>query len=216
LVSQFDDFTDAVLAGVGPALLVGNSMGAATAVRAASRHPGIVKGLVAIDDPLYARHLPARLARHAEVPTYFWSAVGAMSLPTTVLRWATGRAVRRVMRHPQADVDTFVLAHWQQSLTSMREVAALGRYALQYAFETRTGHRGIRVVCPTLVVHGKRDRIIPLHASLALHQQIPHSELVVLPRSGHCPQLDDPTEVARLVLWLFSRISGRTEGACSV
>jgi pimeloyl-ACP methyl ester carboxylesterase len=31
--------------------------------------------------------------------------------------------------------------------------------------------------------------------------------MVVLPRSGHCPQLDDPAEVTRLTLRLLDRIA---------
>jgi pimeloyl-ACP methyl ester carboxylesterase len=54
-------------------------------------------------------------------------------------------------------------------------------------------------------VHGACDRIIPVHASRTLHRQISGSELVVLPRSGHCPQLDNPDEVVRLTLRLLDR-----------
>jgi pimeloyl-ACP methyl ester carboxylesterase len=69
--------------------------------------------------------------------------------------------------------------------------------------ETRAGHDGINVTCPTLIVHGARDRIVPVAASRLLHQQIPGSDLVVLPHSGHCPQLDNPSEVVRLTLRLL-------------
>jgi pimeloyl-ACP methyl ester carboxylesterase len=108
--------------------------------------------------------------------------------------------MRRVLYGTGSSVDPEVIAQWQQKMSSMADVARLGRYALQYAYETRTGHTGIEVRCPTIVVHGRRDRIIPMHSSHVLHQQIPGSKFVVLPRSGHCPQLDDPDEVARLIL----------------
>ncbi len=81
-------------------------------------------------------------------------------------------------------------------------LAALGRYAFQYAHETADGHRDLQITCPAVVAHGARDRIIPVHASRTLHQQIAGSALVVLPRSGHCPQLDNPREVVRLILEL--------------
>jgi pimeloyl-ACP methyl ester carboxylesterase len=92
----------------------------------------------------------------------------------------------------------------------MADVARLGCYALQYAYETRTGHAGIEVRCPTVVVHGRRDRVIPVHSSRVLHQQIPSSEFVVLPRSGHCAQLDDPDEVVRLILQVAPDAEERT------
>jgi pimeloyl-ACP methyl ester carboxylesterase len=86
----------------------------------------------------------------------------------------------------------------------------LGRNAFQYAWEMRAGHTGISVGCPTIVVHGARDAIIPVHSSLVLHRLIPGSRLVVLPRSGHCPQLDDPGAVARLTMGLLDELARPT------
>ncbi|MCP3811454.1 alpha/beta fold hydrolase, partial [Mycobacteriaceae bacterium Msp059] len=62
IVPQLDRFVDAVLVDTGPAVLVGNSLGAATAVRAAARHRESVKALVALNDPLSGRHWLARQA----------------------------------------------------------------------------------------------------------------------------------------------------------
>jgi pimeloyl-ACP methyl ester carboxylesterase len=200
LLPQFDAFADALLAEHGPVILVGNSLGAATAVRAASRHPESVTALVALDDPLNARHWLARLARSRDVPIRFWRGFGRIPLPDNVLRWAIRQGVARVLYGPGTVADPLVLDQWITTFSSQAAVATLGRYALQYARETRGGHRGVRVGCPSAVVHGARDRIIPVHASRILHQQIPGSELIVLPRSGHCPQLDDPDTVARLVV----------------
>ncbi|OFB37440.1 alpha/beta hydrolase [Mycolicibacterium sp. (ex Dasyatis americana)] len=200
LLPQFDAFADALLADHGPAILVGNSLGAATAVRAATRNPGSVRGLVALDDPLNARHWLARAARYRDLPVRFWNGVGRIPVPATAVRWAARRSVVRVLYgSPTIEPDPVVMTHWATICASQASVAALGRYAFQYARETRGGHRDVRVTCPTVVVHGARDRIIPVDASHLLHQQIPGSELVVLTRSGHCPQLDDPDAVVRLI-----------------
>jgi pimeloyl-ACP methyl ester carboxylesterase len=210
LLPQFDDFADAVLADVGPVVLVGNSLGSATAVRAAAGRPESVKVLVALDDPLHAQHLVARLVRRREVPRVVWAVAAGVRVPTGALHWAAARGARRVLYGPGLSVDPEVIAQWQEKMGSMADVARLGRYALQYAYETRTGHAGNEVRCPTVVVHGRRDRIIPVHSSRVLHQQIPGSELVVLPRSGHCPQLDDPHEVVRLILDVAPDYAERT------
>jgi pimeloyl-ACP methyl ester carboxylesterase len=190
---------------MGPAVLVGNSLGAATAVRAAARNDSVT-ALVTLDDPLGVRSWVARLARRREVPAVVWSRLGRAPVPAKALRWATGKAMPRALYGPAARPDPEVIAHWTGSLTSAADVAALGRYAFQYAYETKGGHRDVRVSCPTVIVHGARDRIIPVQSSRALHQQIPGSDLVVLPRSGHCPQLDDPDEVVRLLLQLLEEV----------
>lgn len=200
LLPQFDAFADALLAEHGPVILVGNSLGSATAVRAATRHPESVTGLVALDDPLNARHWLARLVRSRDVPVRFWRGVSRIPMPDNVLRWVTRQGVARLLYGRRTTADPLVLEQWTDAIESQAAVATLGRYALQYARETRGGHRGVSVGCPTTVVHGARDRIIPVAASRILHQQIPGSELIVLPRSGHCPQLDDPDTVVRLVV----------------
>jgi pimeloyl-ACP methyl ester carboxylesterase len=185
--------------------VMGNSLGAATAVRAATRNDA-VKALIALDDPIGADHWLARFARRSEVPVAVWNRIGRTPLPRKALRWATTRAMPRVLYGPEARPDPEVIAHWTRSLTSAADVATYGRYAFQYAYETKGGHSDVRVTCPTLVVHGAYDRIIPVRSSRTLHQRIPGSDFVVLPKSGHCPQLDNPAEVVQLALALLDRV----------
>lgn len=47
------------------------------------------------------------------------------------------------------------------------------------------------IVCPTLIVHGAQDFIVPAAPDL-LHRLIPHSKLVVIPNSGHYPFIEQP------------------------
>lgn len=202
MLPQFDTFVDALLEERGPAVLVGNSLGAATAVRAAARNPAAVQAVLALNDPLNARHLPARLARGRRLPPQVWRTAAMLPIPAGVLRWATGKAVRHMLYGPDALADPAVVARWRRTIGGPSALAALGRYAFQYAHETADGHRDLQITCPAVVAHGARDRIIPVHASRTLHQQIAGSALVVLPRSGHCPQLDNPREVVRLILEL--------------
>jgi pimeloyl-ACP methyl ester carboxylesterase len=204
MLPQFDAFADVLLTETGPAVLVGNSLGAATSVRAASRNPAVA-ALVALDDPLAAHHLLARLVRRRDLAPAFWSRLGRAPVPARAVQWATRRATPGVLYGPGARPDPDVLAQWSRTVGSLPAVAALGRYAFQYARETRSGHLGVRVDCPTLVVHGARDRIIPVHSSRTLHRLIPGSDFVVLPKSGHCPQLDNADEVVRLTLALLER-----------
>jgi pimeloyl-ACP methyl ester carboxylesterase len=211
MVPQFDAFVDGVIAAHGTVVLVGNSLGATTAVHAAARHPEAVIGLAALDDPMNARHLLARVARTADIPAALWWCAGQIRVPSAGLRWLTERGLRRAL-YGLAAADPDVIARWVETYSSAAELADLCKHAFGYARETRTGHRGVRVGCPTAVVHGAADRIIPVHASYFLHQQIPHSDLVALPDSGHCPQLDSPAKVAELIARLpGSATSGKKQ-----
>jgi pimeloyl-ACP methyl ester carboxylesterase len=75
----------------------------------------------------------------------------------------------------------------------------------EFAQETHECFELDRVRCPTLIVHGGRDRLVPVAAGREMHTRIPHSRLVILPLAGHCPQLDAPEAIARLALELGAR-----------
>jgi 2-hydroxy-6-oxonona-2,4-dienedioate hydrolase len=52
---------------------------------------------------------------------------------------------------------------------------------------------------PTLLFHGRDDRVVHHENSLALLAMIPDSRLVLLNRCGHWAQLEHATEFNRLV-----------------
>ena len=57
--------------------------------------------------------------------------------------------------------------------------------------------------CPTLVVHGDGDEVIPPECGEEAVAAIPGARLVLLPRCGHLSTLEAPDEVTRaLVDWL--------------
>jgi pimeloyl-ACP methyl ester carboxylesterase len=56
---------------------------------------------------------------------------------------------------------------------------------------------------PTLVVWGRRDRIIPIAHARPAHQGMPGSALEVFDDAGHFPQLDDPQRFARTLEAFF-------------
>jgi pimeloyl-ACP methyl ester carboxylesterase len=121
---QFDSFVDAVLEEHGPAVVVGNSLGAATAVRAAARNTERVKGLVALDDPLSARHWLARLARRKPVSERVWSTVGRIRMPPGALRRATARVMPRFLYGPGYPPDPEIVAHWLRSTSRMTDLGS--------------------------------------------------------------------------------------------
>jgi pimeloyl-ACP methyl ester carboxylesterase len=53
---------------------------------------------------------------------------------------------------------------------------------------------------PTTIIWGERDRLLPLTCALELHHGITSSELVLLPRVGHMPQIQAPGKVAQIIM----------------
>ncbi|MEU7143057.1 alpha/beta hydrolase [Nocardia sp. NPDC046473] len=199
LTPQFDRFVDAIIAEHGSLALVGNSLGAATALHAAARHPDEVTAVVSLDEPLLARHWLARVGRLREYRLFF-RLVGLLPIPTALVRWGVRRAVALFVYGPGVVADPEFLTTAVRSVPDMAAVAARGQDATRYAREHPSGHVDLVIGCPVLVVHGTKDRIIPISVGRALHAMLPGSEFVALPGVGHCPQLDVPDEVGRLLL----------------
>jgi 3-oxoadipate enol-lactonase len=62
-----------------------------------------------------------------------------------------------------------------------------------------TGIDVSRIGCPTLVIHGQQDRVVPHHNGVLLAQRMPRATLVSLPQGGHLPMLEDPPGFAARV-----------------
>ncbi len=56
------------------------------------------------------------------------------------------------------------------------------------------------VQVPTTIIWGEQDRLLPVTCAHDLHSGIANSELVLLPRVGHMPQIQAPGKVARIIL----------------
>ncbi|MBL1075039.1 alpha/beta hydrolase [Nocardia sp. 2] len=200
LTAQFEEFAAAVVRAHGPVVLVGNSLGAATALRIAARdRDGRVTAVICLDEPLLARHWLARVCRWREY-TGLFDLIGALPISDRVVQWAVRKAVGVFIYGPGFVADPAFLTTAVRSVPDMAALAARGRDAVRYARENPIGHGVVVPVCPVLIVHGAKDRVIPVRAARELHALLPGSELVVLPQAGHCPQLDQPDEVVRLIL----------------
>ncbi len=56
-----------------------------------------------------------------------------------------------------------------------------------------------RITAPTLVIHGTADQRVPYNAGLAIHQLIPHAQLLTIEGGGHMPAVRDPALFNRAI-----------------
>jgi pimeloyl-ACP methyl ester carboxylesterase len=198
LMPQLDSFVDAIVAELGPVILIGNSLGACLSVRAASRGSANVRGVVAVDEPILASNAVVRIARGRRDPLGILD--HRLPVPSCVCRKLIRRALTRALYGDPTSADPDTVSRFTSQMpdiASLRRVLADARIV---ALETAGGYDSENVHCPLLVVHGRRDRVIPVHASVRLHRSVPGSTLVVMEHSGHCPQLDDPAGLTKYVL----------------
>ncbi len=73
------------------------------------------------------------------------------------------------------------------------------------AATTRPGYRRVirSVTAPVLLLHGERDRLVPVAAARAAARRNPGWMVRILPSLGHVPQLEAPQTIATAVRdWL--------------
>jgi len=205
----------------GPAILVGNSMGAMIAILQAVRHRETANGLVLVDPPmpglwdarpdplvafgfgLYAvpplGHAMLKARRRVRSPEQL--AMDVLRLccvdPKRVTQAVIEQhmEVARVRRgYPDVDVQFLAAARSLMGLLSRRKsyLAAMA---------------SIKV--PVLLLHGEKDRLVPIGTSRAVAAANPSWRFRVAPDAGHVPQLEVPEWTAGQILdWLASDVQG--------
>lgn len=76
------------------------------------------------------------------------------------------------------------------------QVAGAGRPGFMPAVRAMAGYplrdRLAQIACPTLIVWGARDRVVPVRDAFAFEQLIGAARRIVYPDTGHLPMLERP------------------------
>lgn len=176
--------------GVDRVVVVGHSMGGATACQYALDHPAQVAGLVPVGSFASGRQIHSvgnTLERIESAVTTKASRVSfyeSVGLPHAIALESTKWELYAVMGNAR----------------SFMAFDATGRLA-----EIRT---------PTLVIHGDRDIVSPLDpCGLSLRDGIPGAVLEVIPDANHCPMSEQAERVnALLDSFLAQRVRGHRQG----
>jgi len=200
--------------GDGPAILMGNSMGGLVAALQAAEEPASVAGLILVD-PALPTGRPA-LVHPRVIANFLLCAVPGLGegYLTQRRRHTTAeQSVRRVLdiccvdasRVPEAIVEAHV--ELTERLDRARADDAYLRSArslsMVLARPTETVRRLGRLDAPTLLLHGARDRLIPLASARRMAATHPDWRLEVAPDIGHVPMLEAPEWTrATIGVWL--------------
>jgi pimeloyl-ACP methyl ester carboxylesterase len=172
----------------GPAVIVGNSMAAGSAVLAAARQPELVSGLVLVGP--FVRNPAAGAMRHLALRL-------AMAAPWAAISWKSYLPKLYAGQRP-ADFAEYR----DQVVASLRRPG----YAKAFSLTTRTSHAAAEarlpdVKTPVLVVMGQQDPDFPdPRAEADWIAGALGGEVVMVPEAGHYPQSQRPDITAGAVL----------------
>jgi len=182
----------------GPVVLVGNSLGGCLSVRAAAAGVPLL-GAITIGDPAAGPWRLRTWAGRTRTPLLLRFAGLRLPIPARFFWLASTPVVNRLVYANGRRADRAVIMRYITFIQTRGGTGWLARDAAALAKELVNGHGTIEVASPLLIVHGVKDRIVPVRGSKALHASLPGSQLHIEPRWGHCPQLDDPAGIAELV-----------------
>lgn len=182
--------------GIEKAAFVGNSMGGHTSIRLAYEHPERVSHLITMGSPL-------------QMGPFLMGAGGGptegLKLMYAAYHDPSPEAMRRLVEIMVYDKERFA----SDELTQERSVAATkGQQHLDnvvaagkrapipiWADKSRISS----ISAPSLLVHGRDDRVVSFESTLFLAANIANSRAVLINRCGHWAQLEHADEFNRLV-----------------
>jgi pimeloyl-ACP methyl ester carboxylesterase len=198
-----------------PVILMGNSMGGMIALLEASAEPASVAALILLDPAL-----PLQPVRPDPVVAAVFAASSLPVIGPLLIRQRRLMPVQAIVSstlalccaHPARVPNDIVEQH---VLVAKQRAAMAGNdrdfaHAARSVFETasflrgQAYRRGIRAVtCPVLLVHGQRDRLVPVAMARMAVRAHPDWSLAELPDVGHVPQLEAPVDTAAVIkAWL--------------
>jgi pimeloyl-ACP methyl ester carboxylesterase len=200
-----------------PAILVGNSMGGAIAAIQASVHPETVAGVVLIDPALptgvrtRAHPLVAAMFAAFVVPG-MGRAVLARGRRTRTPEQLATDLLRLLCQDPSRVPEDIVeqhlaLARDRQAYQNVDSELLTAARSLMWLLSRRSQFAAMlrRIRVPVLLLHGDRDRLVPIGAARAAASANPSWRFEVAHDVGHVPQLEVPEwTVERIVAWLES------------
>ncbi|MGW0735051.1 alpha/beta fold hydrolase [Streptomyces sp. NPDC002851] len=198
--------------GRGPVHLVGNSMGGAVTTRVAAVRPDLVRTLT-----LVSPALPELRVQASAVPTGLLAVPGVAGLFARLTKgWTPAQRTRSVLGLCYGDPERVTPESFAHAVHEMER-----RLQLPYFWDAMArSARGVvdaytlggqhnlwrqaeRVLAPTLLIYGGRDRLVGYRMAQKAARAFRDSRLLTLPEAGHVAMMEYPETVAAAVRDLF-------------
>lgn len=188
-----DELCDAL--GIDAAAVVGNSMGGFVAAELAIRFPQRVERLVLVSSAGLSsdalRRQPLLTSARVLAATSGWT---ASKVETFARRPGLRRILLRYIFHHPDRLPAALAFEQLQGSGKPGFLPALDAL-LSYPIRDRVPE----IACPTLIVWGTHDRLVPLRDASEFERLIPNARKVVFPDTGHVSMLERPARFNALL-----------------
>lgn len=177
-------------------ILIGHSTGGAVAVLAMAREDcrRKVERMILIDSSGMQQEPPAFVRQLAS------DTAGNPILRHEDKKLATYIILEHIFHEPALISDKIINLYAKalaQPGAAEGVIAAAKNFAL---VDVRAFHYILKSIsCPTLIIWGENDNIIPLEEAFTLHRSIPDSKLRIIKACGHAPHEEHPKETAAVI-----------------
>lgn len=184
----------------GPAMLLGNSLGGGIALRVATEHPALVTRMA--------------LMGSIGIPHAITPSLDAVWGYTPSLEHMRALIAEHFAYDPALATDDLVRMRHEASIQPgfHEAYAALFPAPRQRWVDALvvSEDRLRRLATPTLLLHGREDRVIPLACSYRLLELVPDAQLHVFGRCGHWTQVERAADFNELCALFFGGAAGGT------
>ncbi|MEL7035602.1 MAG: alpha/beta hydrolase [Cyanobacteria bacterium J06592_8] len=172
-----------------PIILLGTSMGGATAIDFALTYPDIVQKLILIDSVGYSGGFA--IGQFLVPPFDTWAVEFWKQRKQQALNWGkfTGMTTQEFAALQSVSVQ-MEMPGWKEAIISWTQS---GGYS-------QLSDRIFQLNLDTLILWGDRDTMLGTEDALKFHKNIANSQLKWIPNSDHCPHLEQPQLTAQHIL----------------
>ncbi len=180
--------------GINSAYFCGFSMGGYVILKAALNHPNKVRGLILLGSAPYIPEHTVKVAGE-------WAEIllnsGLEAFVEAQVEYVFHPIFRR--RHEKV-VNIF---RESKRIPPSETPGRINKGSQIEPIDFRKKLKEIKA--PTLIVHGREDRIVPVESAELMHKQIPNSELAIFPFCGHVIIMEHPKFFVDLLLYFIEK-----------
>jgi pimeloyl-ACP methyl ester carboxylesterase len=194
-----------------PAIIIGHSMGGTIAAMLSAEDPSATAGLIFIDPAVpwqFGYESPSRLGGLAAGLAQAASTPGQARLVLDQAKRLAKAGYERASQLPPGAIERnlqAILGWIEDGQKNGDMMAAFQSLTLTVSRRRQFGLMLRQIAAPVLMLHGDRDRFVPIGAARATARAHPTWHFEVAEGIGHVPQLEAPQwTIDRIVSWLES------------